>query len=90
MSPLTDLKSDFEPDQQGQQPRSPPRPVAETYKPRQAAKIAAAIDALWPNGIPRWLSVGRRDWEIANWIWEQGEPIPCERTIRRYFERNKP
>lgn len=67
--------------------RSPaPKPPV-LRQPRQAPKIKAAIQALWPDGIPAWLSPARRNWEIANWVWEKGEPIPSDRTIRHVLRR---
>lgn len=68
-------------------PRSaPPRPP-DLFRPRQAAKIKAAIRHLWPNGIPEWVSPARRDWEIQNWVWEKQEPIPSARTIRHVLRK---
>lgn len=67
--------------------RAKPLPPPDTYTPHQAPKILAAVEALWPNGIPKWVSIARRDWEITCWIWERGEAIPSDRTIRRVLRR---
>ena len=49
------------------------------------ASIAAAIDGLWPMGIPAGLSAKKRDQMINDWQHDNGRQNTSSKTIQRYF-----
>lgn len=51
----------------------------------QSCAVRAAIAAIWPDGVPAWLTRQRRNDAIRNWAFENRAPRPSDRTIRRYF-----
>lgn len=48
--------------------------------------IAAAVRALWPNGVPKGLLVQQRDQRIIDWQKETGLAVASARSIARYFK----
>lgn len=86
MSSLTEIKRDNTPRQKARRRPGRHLPKAATRGFR-AAGIHAAVQALWPAGVPVWLTKAERDAQIVNWLWERKAPPPGpnERTIRRYF-----
>ena len=66
------------------------RPVAPRRASR-AAGIQSATHALWPDGIPPWLSIKERDAAIVDWLSSRdARAMPCSRTIRRALNGEKP
>jgi hypothetical protein len=63
-------------------PTTSPMPVKETP---QRASIAAAIAAIWPQGIPAGLAPKTRDQRIIGWQKESGLAKVSSKTIRRYL-----
>jgi hypothetical protein len=66
----------------------PPKPAEQIPKPafnRRAKRdgIRLAINALWPEGIPKGLTAKDRDRQINEWLKAKGLSISDRRTIQR-------
>jgi hypothetical protein len=68
-------------------------PAPTPYRPLRASRAAgiqSAALALWPDGIPVWLTAKQRDAQIIDWLASRGATaLPCDRTIRRILNGEK-
>jgi hypothetical protein len=53
----------------------------------QRASIDAAVEALWPDGIPTELSVQARDQKIIEWQKARQFSVASSKTIARHLKR---
>jgi len=55
----------------------------------QRESIDQAVRAIWPNGVPKGMMVGKRNQQITDWQRSNGLAVPNDKTIDRYFREAK-
>lgn len=68
--------------------RKPNSPQPPRRLSAQQASTAAAVVALWPDGVPDALPVKTRDEKINAWQKAQGLALASSKTIQRFFSRS--